>query len=636
MADLKARLRAADSMKFRDGIWDEVVRRSDAALPGEPVAHEPQHSNGRRAGVTAIVALVVAAAGFGGAVIALLGGEPPQSTQTASEGRIVFAAPGESTWQLFSANPDGTDVAQVTQIEPAFVVQDPAWSADGTHLAYVVREADTDRGIIWVSDADGSNARPITGDMHAIDPSWSPDGSQVAFTRVDGADATQIWIADIASRRARPFTHCTPPECLADSSPAWSPDGRSLAFVRQAGAGAVVAASIYVWPTNEGTVENIGYASIERADHVGDLTWSPDGSRIGMTIATADRSAIYVVDSSPDAPMFEGDDYPRGVPERLPLLEDLHASSPTWSPDGSRIAFVVSTEGHDRLYVANADGTEAHPIPALPGSVSSPSWQPVVAPRLDGDTTTPTPVEDITDATIGHRIDVGQSSALLYAEGSVWVVTGPDPSTLIRIDGATGEVQARIPVDVFPDAVHGGGGIAYDGTAVWLVGTSWTTDGPRSGILVRVDTSTNEAETHDLPVTIAGSQLVFDGGFLWTTGVSAPGKDPRVLQIDPSTTTVVSETPIDAEWWGDSSPSTARCGSCRCRSATQASKVMPSSCAWMSARETSSRQSRSSTTRAPCRASRRSRAAARSGPPPVASCSHWTPRREASSQRSTP
>jgi Tol biopolymer transport system component len=51
----------------------------------------------------------------------------------------------------------------------------PAYSPDGSKLAYV-------RGGIWVSNADGTNARQITGGPDTR-PAWSPRGRLIAFER---------------------------------------------------------------------------------------------------------------------------------------------------------------------------------------------------------------------------------------------------------------------------------------------------------------------------------------------------------------------------------------------------------------------------------------------------------------------
>jgi hypothetical protein len=261
------------------------------------------------------------------------------------------------------------------------------------------------------------------------------------------------------------------------------------------------------------------------------------------------------------------------------------ATGPAWSPDGNLIAFVgltsdlagaAQSDATLALFVMRSDGSGITEIAEVPGGVAGDiAWQPLSAEQAEPSPSEPS-IPSPAQAKIGDTIEVGQASALTYAAGSVWLDALDDArtnsGTVLRIDPDTGEIQARIPVDAYPDSEHGGSGIAFDGRYVWIVGTRWSKDGPAGGILVRIDPETNASETIDLPVGLTDIDLVFDDGFLWTTGVSSPGKDPRVLQIDPATGEVVSQTPIDAEWWVVWWSRVARSGSRRCRSGTAPSR----------------------------------------------------------------
>jgi TolB protein len=50
--------------------------------------------------------------------------------------------------------------------------------------------------------------------------------------------------------------------------------------------------------------------------------------------------------------------------------------APTWSPDGSLIAFSSTREGKSRLYVMTAYGTDQRRLLTLPGEQSNPKWSP--------------------------------------------------------------------------------------------------------------------------------------------------------------------------------------------------------------------------------------------------------------------
>ncbi|MDE0676089.1 MAG: cell wall-binding repeat-containing protein [Acidimicrobiaceae bacterium] len=98
----------------------------------------------------------------------------------------------------------------------------PAWSPDGTQLAYVVNRDSA----VWVSGADGSNPRPaLAGAYFDGGVSWSPDGKRLAFVRTSD-EKEQIVISDVNGLNEEVvFTlegHVR--------APRWSPDGQRIAF----------------------------------------------------------------------------------------------------------------------------------------------------------------------------------------------------------------------------------------------------------------------------------------------------------------------------------------------------------------------------------------------------------------------
>jgi len=102
---------------------------------------------------------------------------------------------------------------------------------------------------IWMVPTDGGEPfRFIDGTEADIQPAWSPDGTHLAFLSNRPGQSLTVWLAPVSGGRAvgpaveltrGPSTHL---------SPVWSPDGRRIAFVRWAGS----KVSVYLVPADGG------------------------------------------------------------------------------------------------------------------------------------------------------------------------------------------------------------------------------------------------------------------------------------------------------------------------------------------------------------------------------------------------
>jgi Tol biopolymer transport system component len=109
-------------------------------------------------------------------------------------------------------------------------------------------------------------------------------------------------------------------------------------------------------------------ARVPRTEEAGDAAWSPDGTRLAVTLWGADDETSDVFTMKPDGS------------DRALVIRD--ASSPTWSPDGKWLAVVrehYSEEGSG-LGVVSVDGEEERVLlpraGAPPVPISAPAWSP--------------------------------------------------------------------------------------------------------------------------------------------------------------------------------------------------------------------------------------------------------------------
>ena len=94
-------------------------------------------------------------------------------------------------------------------------------------------------------------------------------------------------------------------------------------------------------------------------------TWSPDGTKLAFAALSCYDYYYYYC-------------YPTGLAVGLvQLTSDPSDAEPAWSPDGTQIAFTSSRGGHPGLWVINAAGGSAPTlITDSPQSVSKPTWSP--------------------------------------------------------------------------------------------------------------------------------------------------------------------------------------------------------------------------------------------------------------------
>jgi TolB protein len=93
-------------------------------------------------------------------------------------------------------------------------------------------------------------------------------------------------------------------------------------------------------------------------------TFSPDGSRVAMILSGTGNAELYTISSSCKDM------------QRLTKNKNIE-SDPTWSPDGKQIIFASDTPGKPQLYLIDANGGEMRRVPPISNYSAEPTWNPV-------------------------------------------------------------------------------------------------------------------------------------------------------------------------------------------------------------------------------------------------------------------
>jgi Tol biopolymer transport system component len=251
-------------------------------------------------------------------------------------GQIVFRRyfnAEQTRGTLFTMNPDGSHVRQITHPPEGWLDDGPAWSPDGERIAFHREKVDESTSRIMLLNPETGNTRQVTRSVPpSFDPAFSPDGDSLSFFRIVNVDKAcceilGIWIIGTDGSDPHQVTNVDPklPAGFEDWGSAFSPDGERLVFDR-----------------------------LRNAD---------------------ERHAIFVQPiDSPGSPQ----DAHRITPWKLNCQDH-----PEYSPDGKLVLFRClpkGEEGPSNLYWVHPDGTGLHQITHAPaakqylGSSFSPSF----------------------------------------------------------------------------------------------------------------------------------------------------------------------------------------------------------------------------------------------------------------------
>lgn len=291
----------------------------------------------------------------------------PTNPNQGNANRIAFSSNRDGNFEIYTMNPDGTDVQRITTATGDDTK--PAWSRDKTKLAFV-SERDGNPEIYIQNIAGGKPvgaAKRIT-DNPAFDgaPSWNPDGTQLVFESQRGGPNT-LYILDTETRVVNRLTQRTG---FLEQNPAWSPKGDLIAFQS---ADFSVGSNPNGFPSFIYTVKINGADAKKITDNPGaanggvdvDPAWNPSATQIAFFRSNPNLLSVAVVDGA--------------ITNLIPSSSSgLGYTDPSYGPDGKRVicSKYSNASANLSLYILNADGTGANIIRVTDDSSEDkdPSW----------------------------------------------------------------------------------------------------------------------------------------------------------------------------------------------------------------------------------------------------------------------